>query len=288
MARAGWVGVNPGERPTFSIVVPVRDGAKVIARCVDSIIAQTTSDWELIVMDAASTDGTQAILARYGDKITYWESEPDRGICHAWNKAIERSRGMWVIFLGADDRLASDGILSRARDMLPEGRDTGVAYGTVELEDAAGHVVGIAGRSWEEIRGAFLKHNTIPHQAVFHNRSLFDRNGRFDESFRICGDYEFLMRELRYRSPVYMPDLLVANVAATGISMRPGSSYLATREMRRAQLRHGVVSTPAWRSFRLVRATAYEAIRRAAGPASARRAANLYHRVASRSADQHR
>jgi len=269
---------RPGA-PTFSVVVPVRNAADTIARCLDSVIAQTSEEWELVVIDGASTDGTQAILAQYDDSISYWESEPDSGICDAWNKALGHARGAWMLFLGADDRLATTSVLAKVLEVLPDPELAGIAYGTVSLVGPGGTVLATVDRPWEEIGETFFRHNTIPHQAVFHHRSVFARNGRFDETFKICGDYEFLMRELRYRPPRYLPDVLVAEVAMTGLSMRPESSFLATREQRRAQLRHGVVSAPAWRSFRLLRAAGFETIRRIIGLRSATRAADLYRRV---------
>jgi glycosyltransferase involved in cell wall biosynthesis len=267
----------------FSIVVAVRDGAASIAQCLDSVVAQTMRAWELVVMDAASTDSTPAILAGYDSSISYWESEPDRGITHAWNKALTHARGQWVLFLGADDRLAADAVLAEAARRLPTDPDgPRIAYARVNLIDSKGIPETTAGRPWGEARQHFFRYNTLPHQAVFHHRSLFDRNGLFDESFRICADYELLLREIRVNPPLFMPDLIVADVATTGMSYRPDSAYRATREFRRAQYMHGVVSAPEWRSFRIYRSAAFEGLRRVFGHGVARSAANAYRRVVGR------
>ena len=87
----------------------MRNGAETIQRCLDSVLAQQAGLAEIVVVDGASTDGTVAILERNAKRLASWSSEPDRGICDAWNKALARVRGEWVLFLGADDRLASDG-----------------------------------------------------------------------------------------------------------------------------------------------------------------------------------
>ena len=274
--------------PIFSVIVPVSNGVSTIGRCLQSISVQTTSDWELIVIDAASTDGTQAILAHYGDAISYWESETDRGICHAWNKALAHARGDWLMFLGADDKLANSGVLAHALPDLPDPAVARVAYGSINLVAQDGQIIGSAGRPWEEAGEAFYRYNTLPHQAVFHHRSLFDRHGRFDETFRICGDYEMLLRELKSAQPWFMPDFVVADVAVGGLSMRESSAFLATREVRRAQHRHGIVNAPEWRSFRIYRAAAYEGLRRILGPGFARAAANAYKRAADRGVGQRR
>src|SRR5262245_53799273 len=87
--------------PLVTIIIGVRNGAATLARCLDSIAAQTLTSRETIVMDGASTDGTVGLLKARAD--VQWRSEPDRGLYDAWNKALRLRRGAWVLFLGADD-----------------------------------------------------------------------------------------------------------------------------------------------------------------------------------------
>ena len=79
--------------PTITIVIAVFNGAKTLERAIESVARQTYPYKELIVMDGGSTDGTVEILKRYGATIKYWESKPDRGIYHAWNKALDHAEG---------------------------------------------------------------------------------------------------------------------------------------------------------------------------------------------------
>ena len=92
-------------RPLISIVVSVFNGADTLQQCIDSVTDQTYPAVELIVIDGGSTDGTREILLRNASKLAYWVSEPDRGIYHAWNKALVHAQGDWISFLGADDYL---------------------------------------------------------------------------------------------------------------------------------------------------------------------------------------
>lgn len=261
--------------PMFSIVIAVLDAQRTIGRCIDSILDQTYRDSEIVVIDGGSSDGTQHVLERYDERIAYWTSEKDRGICHAWNKALKHVRGEWVIFLGADDRLARHDVLARVADRLVPGPPR-VAYGVVNIVDERGTVLATDGAPWEETRPTFFDHNTVPHQAVFHHRTLFERNGLFDERFRICGDYELLLRELKDHEPVFIPNVTIADVAFGGLSTLPSSGYRATREMHRARYRHGLTKAPEWLSFRVLRATGYELLRRAFGPQFARSVADAY------------
>ena len=115
------------QRPTFSIITVTFNCAPVLAGCMDSVLRQTWKDFEYIVIDGGSTDGTLDIIRARADRLAHWRSEPDRGIYDAINKAIDVARGRWIYVLGADDRL---------RDSLhlvaPHLRhDDGVYYGSV-------------------------------------------------------------------------------------------------------------------------------------------------------------
>jgi glycosyltransferase involved in cell wall biosynthesis len=110
---------SPSRSPYVSVVVAVFNGVDTLQRALDSLFAQTYRDWELVVIDGGSTDGSVAILERASDRISYWVSEPDRGIYDAWNKALSRLRGQWVVFLGADDYLADRSVLARANGAPP-------------------------------------------------------------------------------------------------------------------------------------------------------------------------
>jgi glycosyltransferase involved in cell wall biosynthesis len=111
--------MNNGLSPSISVITVVRNGASVIADCIDSVLAQQIDGLEYIVIDGASTDGTLEIIRRYGDAISVCISEPDRGLYDAMNKGLRLARGRYIHFLNADDRLRS----ARARfAYLKEGR----------------------------------------------------------------------------------------------------------------------------------------------------------------------
>ncbi|MDA3897412.1 MAG: glycosyltransferase [Desulfobacteraceae bacterium] len=90
-------------KPKISIIVVVFNGAQTLERCLYSVVHQIYPCKELIIMDGGSTDGSVELLKRYDSQIKYWESKPDRGIYHAWNKALEHAEGEWICFIGSDD-----------------------------------------------------------------------------------------------------------------------------------------------------------------------------------------
>ena len=89
--------------PLISVIVATRNAEKTLSRFLDSYAAQTYGNRELIVVDGASTDGTVALLKERRDLITDWSSQKDTGIYQAWNRALDRAKGEWICFFGADD-----------------------------------------------------------------------------------------------------------------------------------------------------------------------------------------
>lgn len=227
--------------PRISIVVSVLNGAGTLQRCLDSVARQTYAEKELIVIDGGSTDGTPRLLRRNAHALTYWVSEPDRGIYHAWNKGLKRATGEWICFLGADDYLLTPSVLERFAPVLARAYPSArVVYGQVALVNDQGVEMQRLGESWQGVRKRFRQIMCLPHTGLMHHRSLFSERGGFDETYRIGGDYELLLRELRDGEAFYEPNLVVAAMGHGGVSTDPSRSLTMIREFRRAQLRHGL------------------------------------------------
>jgi glycosyltransferase involved in cell wall biosynthesis len=274
-------GADSPDRPFISVVIAVRNGAATLQRCLESVFVQTFLGWELVVIDGGSSDGTQDLLESYSGRIHYSVSEPDTGIYQAWNKALPETRGTWICFLGADDRFARPDVLElMAEPLTAADESVRVVYGSVNVVDESGVVLSTVGRPWPSVRAAFRDHMAIPHQGVFHHSSLFDRHGRFDEAYRICGDYEFLLRELVDHDASFVPDLVVVCMASGGLSSRLGSLPTVARELDRARRGHGLTRQPEVLSFRLWRAICRVWLTRAFGPRVAELAAGAYRFVA--------
>ncbi|HUP88516.1 MAG TPA: glycosyltransferase family 2 protein [Longimicrobiales bacterium] len=225
----------------FSIIIAVRNGAETLRQSIESVAGQTFQSRELIVIDGASTDGTLDVIAACEPAITYWSSEPDRGIYQAWNKALARANGEWHWFLGADDFLVSADVLANVAMLLAEvPRDVHVAYGRVHNIAWDGTYLYSRGEDWAKIGRRYKQQMTIPHQGVLHRRSLFEKHGVFDESFEIAGDYELLLRELKSGTATYLP-LDVTAMRQGGLSGDLSKSLTILREVRTAQLRNGLI-----------------------------------------------
>lgn len=177
-------------RPFISVVIATYNCALLLERSLGSVLAQKVPS-ELILVDGGSTDGTVDIIRKYSEHINWWVSEADNGIYDAWNKGIKHSNGQWLLFLGAGDTLAEDAfeVYAAYADEHP-GLDFITARQAQVYED--GKVMRYKGAPWKW--SAFKHRMTVTHVGCWHARSAFDRYGLFDASYKVCGDYEWLLR----------------------------------------------------------------------------------------------
>jgi glycosyltransferase involved in cell wall biosynthesis len=218
--------------PSVSVVVAVFNRADTLQSCLDSIIEQSAQPLEIIVCDGGSTDGSREILEANGARLTWWQSQPDRGVPDAWNKALTRATGEWVCFLGADDRFAKPSTLAT---LLGAGHDPAINYvsGQAILVDDLGRALRIVGKAWDWRRMKHYQH--IAHPGSLHRRDLFARYGNFDEAYPIACDYEFLLRAGRGIEAAFVAE----PVTLMGISGQSNTqAWRAFRENRRIHTSH--------------------------------------------------
>lgn len=231
-----------GSTPYFSIILAVYNDAQNLSRCIESFASQDYAAKELIIIDGGSTDGFGDVIKANKKFVKYWESKPDRGIYHAWNKALPHCEGDWINFLGADDRFFSSDVVSRvAAELRTCPPKAGIVYGKIAVISARNDVLEYKNEPWEKTRPRFMAvGDCLKHQAVFHHRDLFKKYGAFDESFRICGDYDFLLRVLKHEQAVCLEDIVIKATGLGGVSTAPEKGMVVVREIARAKKKNGV------------------------------------------------
>ena len=179
------------DKPLISIIIAVFNGEDYLEETILSVINQTYDNVEHIIIDGGSTDGTLDIIKKYTDKIDYWISEKDKGIYDAWNKAVQISCGQWIGFLGADDFYELNAI-----QMYVENINL---YNEVEFISSQSYfctkdkkILRKVGKSWNW--KDFSIYMNIAHVGSLHRRSLFEKYGIYDINFKVCGDYDLLLR----------------------------------------------------------------------------------------------
>lgn len=177
--------------PRLSIIIATWNAARTFERCLRSIVAQEFTDWELLIADSASTDGTVDLIRRYEPHIAWWQSEKDGGIYDAWNQAVDYARGEYIAFLGADDAWADQGALTRLDVAIGTQQYDLVTSRGFIFDPATGKGVNF-GSAWDYHR--IGRRMVVCHPGLLHRRSLFARYGMFDTRYRIAGDLDFLLR----------------------------------------------------------------------------------------------
>jgi glycosyltransferase involved in cell wall biosynthesis len=238
---------NQTDTPLISVIVALLNAKPTLLQCINSVWTQTYPRKELIIVDGGSSDGSVDILIENDEKIDYWHSDHDKGVYQAWNRGLARARGDWIYFLGADDYLFDEQVLERTVAQLNSvPSNVRVAYGEIMTISPEGSLSFRRGQSWDLLRKGFKRAMCLPHQGVLHRRSLFEVHGTFDESFRILGDYELLLRELKEGQAVFIPGVITA-MRQEGLSSSLDNSLTMLREFRRAHRMHGqLLPNPSW------------------------------------------
>lgn len=233
--------------------------APVIAESLDSVLAQTHADIELIVIDGASTDGTVEILRQYtlpersrragsSDKrgIDILVSEPDKGIYDAMNKGLALATGEIIGFVNAGDLLMTPTVIAEVVNAFERSHADAV-YGDIIMVDEQD--IYKVHRTW--LSGTYHRENfrrgwMPPHVGTFIRKSVYERFGHFNTALRIGADYEILLRFLyKHQVPtVHLREVLV-RFRLGGMSNGSVTHILkANREVRRSWGINGLQAPP--------------------------------------------
>lgn len=178
----------------FSIIIATYNADDYLTRLLRSIEEQTTRNIQVIIIDGGSKDQTIEIIKQYSHIVSYWKSEPDNGIYDAWNKGVSKATGDWIMFLGSDDMLLPDALSRYVNfiENLENKRELELVSSRVQMIDRNGKPIRIKG--WPFQWPLFLKEVTIAHPGALHSRRLFEKYGKYDTTYKIVGDFEFLLR----------------------------------------------------------------------------------------------
>jgi glycosyltransferase involved in cell wall biosynthesis len=178
--------------------MPVLNGGIPFIAALESVLAQTYDNVELIVVDGGSTDGTVDFLRRNDAYIDVWLSERDAGVYDAMNKGVSLASGDYIAILNADDGYEPDALERTVMTMRQSSAD--FAFGTVIVRDMAGVPCLITGPlKRPEVEGEKpTGRMPFPHITMVVSRALYHSLGAYDSSaYRIAADYEFALRLLR-------------------------------------------------------------------------------------------
>ena len=239
----------------LSIITITYNNAEGLRRTIQSVQAQTFRDFEHIIVDGGSTDGSVEIIRQYADSEAIrlegykairqekngkaddtlpnrpiasspliWISEKDRGVYDAQNKGIRLAHGEYCYFLNAGDTFCVDDVLERMfspNSLIASSPNClpDILYGNEIIVNGNGQRVGIA-RGVVNPTFVDLYNSCMKHQASFIRRSLFDKYGMYDVDMRICSDFDWFFRVIAFHDEVTLQykDVNIAYFENTGLS----------------------------------------------------------------------
>lgn len=207
----------------ISIVIATFNAAKTLERCLQSIVPQLTDATELVIVDGGSEDETLSIIKKYEQYVAYTVSEPDKGIYDAWNKGVKVAHGEWIMFIGADDILLPNALTLYLTKLKKVSISCQLVSSKRTMYGLDGKPIYTVGAIWNWRN--CINGMTISHPGALHRRTLFDEIGLFDLSYKICADYELLMRKGNRLESDFM-DMVTVNMQVGGMS----DSYAAIKE----------------------------------------------------------
>ncbi|MGC4021815.1 MAG: glycosyltransferase family 2 protein [Cyclobacteriaceae bacterium] len=230
----------------FSIITINYNNKNGLKKTIESVVSQVYTDYEYIVIDGGSADGSKEEIEENANKISFWVSEPDKGIYNAMNKGLKQAKGDYCLFLNSGDYFVDGNVLSKVA-AIPFIED--IVAGDIVVEETGVKVKAHAEVSMYE----FFK-RSLPHQASFIKKEILDKMGGYDENYKILSDWNFVMLAIfKYNYSYRRIDETVAFFEAGGISSNFFNKRLEEKErtMRSDFPELSEVYLKAWESERM-------------------------------------
>lgn len=218
--------------PKISIVTVCFNAEKTLEKTIQSVINQTYNNIEYIIIDGASTDGTIDIIKKYEDKISYWSSEPDKGIYDAMNKGIKAATGEYIALLNAGDWYELK-CISEIVEAIKKQPEVDVIHAMIRILTASGDdFLWIYGYSH-----LMLPKTMIAHPTCFVKKSLYDKH-RYNLRYKSAADYDLFLTLFQEGCKFHFIEAVLGNYILGGMS----DSKISKQETIKIKYRHGFVS----------------------------------------------
>ncbi|WP_298494573.1 glycosyltransferase family 2 protein [uncultured Algibacter sp.] len=168
-----------------------------LERTIHSVMNQSYTNFEHIIIDGGSNDGSRQVIEANQQKFSYWVSEPDNGIYHAMNKGIKAAKGSYLLFLNGGDHFIDNNALNKVYSFL---KDVDIVYFNINVvAENKTHVKTCP----KNLTFKYLHENLPAHQATFIKKSLFNKLGYYDENLKIVSDWKFLILAICKHNATY-------------------------------------------------------------------------------------
>ncbi len=183
------------EQPKITIITVCYNAQHSIQQTIESVTQQTYKNIEYIIVDGRSTDETLSIINEHSTQIAKIISEEDKGIYEAMNKGLKYSSGVIIYFLNADDRLYSHSTIEKVIKQFHKNPLSEIICGKVEYENIPPeYLYNFKKRKFNFPKKLYALITTNPQQRIFVRKSVYDKIGEFNTTYKICADYDWLLR----------------------------------------------------------------------------------------------
>jgi len=212
----------------FSIITITYNASKCLEKTIRSVVRQSYSNIEYIIIDGNSSDKTIDIIKKYEDKISYWISEPDKGLYDAMNKGLQVATGDYVWFLNAGDVLKNAEAVSELASIAMQDNSPDILYGETDLIDFNGNVIGKRRLktpdylSWKSFKKGML----VSHQAFVAKRTI---SPLYDLQYRFSSDFDWCIKCMKQAKTIVNSRLTLVDYLYEGLTTTNRNASLKER-----------------------------------------------------------
>lgn len=229
----------------ISIITVCYNSAEKLEKTIESVVTQTYSFIEYIIVDGASRDNTCEIVERYNTEISQFISEPDRGIYDAMNKGIRHANGSFILFLNAGDYFVSKEVIEIYISKI-KVKEADLFYGRIVWNDVVNKDLVLSDHDNTKFEWDLMSSN-FPHPATLYKKELFDAVGLFNEDFHILSDYEWNVRALIVDKIKFQYiNTIVTVFYVDGVSNNIANAEIIKNEIFKIKM---LYSRPSWFDF---------------------------------------
>jgi glycosyltransferase involved in cell wall biosynthesis len=228
-------------KPLISVITINYNNLEGLKKTTSSVLEQTWQEFEYIIIDGGSTDGSKEYLEDISNSIEYWISEPDSGVYNAMNKGIRVSNGEYLLFLNSGDWLFNHKVLDKVKDNL---FNCDALYGNM-LKVFPDKTLLDKGVNGNELTFKTFGEGNLNHQATFISKKLFKKYGLYDENLKIVADWKFFLIALGMNnSTVKYLDSEISYYDMTGLS-----SNINARDAERLRILQEEIPFPIYKDY---------------------------------------
>lgn len=213
--------------PKLSIITINYNNREGLKRTISSVLNQTWKEFEYIVIDGGSTDGSVPIIEMYSGKLSYWVTEKDKGVYYAMNKGILKANGDYLLFLNSGDVLVDENVINAL--IANEDSNVDLVYGDLKrtFTDGSQEIVKMP----DFIDVETIMRFTLCHPVTLIRKRLFDEYGLYDERLRIVADWAFFLKVIILGNATQKhKNVVVSNFGMDGISSHQSNQSEIYRE----------------------------------------------------------